>query len=117
MRRIILTMLLLVALSLQSWLQKENEIFLIETGKISFKSEAPLELIQAVSNDLAGAINPANHTFAFTIPMNTFDGFNSALQKEHFRENERERGCGGKRLIRWVVFQRTKSRPQRRKQT
>lgn len=65
-------------------------IFIVQDGHLSFKSDAPLELIQAASEELAGIINTENHTFAFTIKMNTFDGFNSALQKEHFRENYME---------------------------
>jgi hypothetical protein len=62
-------------------------VYIVQDSQISFKSDAPLELIQAESKELAGIINTEKYTFAFTIPMNSFDGFNSALQKEHFREN------------------------------
>jgi len=58
-----------------------------KTGSIHFKSEAPLELIEATSAKLKGVINPAEQTFAFSVPNNTFEGFNSALQREHFNEN------------------------------
>ncbi len=64
-----------------------QEVYINQGGEARFKSNAPLELIQAESKELAGVIDPKKYTFAFTIPINSFDGFNSALQKEHFREN------------------------------
>lgn len=65
----------------------QDTIYIAKSGKVNFRSDAPLELIIGFSNNLAGVINKDKHTFAFTIPINSFDGFNSALQKEHFREN------------------------------
>jgi hypothetical protein len=56
-------------------------------GKVHFKSEAPLELIQAESDALDGLINFGKETFAFTVSIKSFQGFNSALQQEHFNEN------------------------------
>lgn len=56
-------------------------------GKASFASDAPLELIQASSNELRGVVNTEENTFAFTIPTSTFQGFNNGLQREHFNEN------------------------------
>ncbi|MBP6810092.1 MAG: YceI family protein [Saprospiraceae bacterium] len=58
-----------------------------ENGKVFFKSEATLELIQARSKKLRGAIDPSNNTFAFTVETSSFEGFNSPLQREHFNEN------------------------------
>ena len=58
-----------------------------KNGTIQFKSDAPLELIEARSVKLKGVINAAEQTFAFSVPNNTFEGFNSALQREHFNEN------------------------------
>ena len=66
---------------------QQDAIYITKSGKVNFKSDAPLELIIGFSNNLAGVIDAGKHTFAFTIPINSFDGFNSALQKEHFREN------------------------------
>jgi polyisoprenoid-binding protein YceI len=60
------------------------------TGSVAFRSDAPLELIEAKSDDLKGLIDFGNETFAFTINMSSFDGFNSALQREHFNENYME---------------------------
>ncbi|HMQ63788.1 MAG TPA: hypothetical protein PKE06_24100, partial [Flavilitoribacter sp.] len=58
-----------------------------ETGKISFKSDAPLELIEAASNELKGVIDPGRNGFAFSVNIQSFQGFNSPLQREHFNEN------------------------------
>lgn len=66
---------------------QQDTIYITKSGKVNFRSNAPLELIIGFSGDLAGVINSDKHTFAFTISLNSFDGFNSALQKEHFREN------------------------------
>ena len=56
-------------------------------GKVSFISEAPLETIEAESNILAGIIDKSKMNFAFKLNVSSFDGFNSALQKEHFKEH------------------------------
>lgn len=58
-----------------------------ENGKVSFLSEAPLELIRAKSDRLRGAIDRAQNTFAFAVDIHSFKGFNSDLQREHFHEN------------------------------
>lgn len=69
--------------------QDTLQVFTIN-GQVHFKSDAPLELIEAESDALKGLIDFYNQTFAFTIPVNSFKGFNSALQKEHFNENYME---------------------------
>jgi hypothetical protein len=56
-------------------------------GEVSFTSDAPLEVIRAKSDKLAGVIDPATGEFAFSVKLKTFNGFNSALQQEHFHEN------------------------------
>lgn len=68
----------------------EPGIFRCENGKLSFKSDAPLEVIQAKSNKLRGAIDTAKQTFAWSVDIKTFEGFNSPLQREHFNENYME---------------------------
>ena len=62
----------------------------VKQGSISFESNAELEIIKASSNKLKGLFNAATKNFAFTIEIATFEGFNSALQKEHFNENYME---------------------------
>jgi len=65
-------------------------IFQAKNGQVKFTSEAPLEIIKASSNRLIGLINTENNNFAFTIPITSFMGFNSELQREHFNENYME---------------------------
>lgn len=60
------------------------------SGRITFRSDAPLELIEASSKELSGALDAGQRSFAFTVPMQSFQGFNSALQREHFNENYME---------------------------
>lgn len=65
----------------------QSGLYEVAAGRIHFTSDAPLELIEARSDQLRGLIDPEKKTFAFSIPMNSFEGFNSPLQKEHFNEN------------------------------
>ncbi len=69
---------------------KSTNLFRCRDGKISFKSEAPLELIEAKSKKLQGLINPENQSFAWSVDVNSFKGFNGGLQQEHFNENYME---------------------------
>lgn len=65
----------------------QGDIYRTENGSISFRSEAPLEIISASSNELEGIIDPNGLTFAFVVPINSFKGFNNGLQQQHFYEN------------------------------
>ena len=62
-------------------------IFKTTKGSIKFISEAPLETISAVSENLKGVIDTSTKSFAFTVTVKSFNGFNSKLQQEHFNEN------------------------------
>jgi polyisoprenoid-binding protein YceI len=55
-------------------------------GRIDFVSDAPLESIKAWSDDMRGVLDRSGN-FAFSVSMASFEGFNSGLQREHFREN------------------------------
>jgi YceI-like domain len=61
-----------------------------ENGDVYFTSDAPLELIKAESQALRGIIDPSKRTFAFSVRMNSFEGFNSEIQQTHFLENYME---------------------------
>ncbi len=74
-------------ISFAVWSQAQQGLLIGEHGKANIKSEAPLELIKAESNTLRGAIDPASKSFAFTIRINSFEGFNSEIQQTHFLEN------------------------------
>ncbi|NEN22994.1 YceI family protein [Cryomorpha ignava] len=62
----------------------------LENGSINFVSEAPLELIKAENESFQFLIDTAKGEFALSIPISKFNGFNSALQQEHFFENYME---------------------------
>lgn len=74
-------------LLLGSSFREPLNIFNISKGNISFSSDAPLELITAVSHDLRGLIETEKKQFAFSVKVNSFKGFNSGFQKDHFNEN------------------------------
>ena len=62
----------------------------IRDSRMTFTSDAELELITATSERVRGLIDPATSTFAFTVDLRSFHGFNSALQREHFNEKYME---------------------------
>lgn len=65
----------------------QTNIYRTESGSISFRSEAPLEIITASSSELKGIIDHDAQTFAFVVPITSFKGFNNGLQQQHFYEN------------------------------
>ena len=64
-----------------------GQIYSIQTSTIEFVSEAPLEVIRAASTEAKGLIDFGKSSFAITVGLKTFLGFNSPLQQEHFNEN------------------------------
>ena len=60
--------------------------FSVKKSQVNFTSNAELELIKASSNKLQGLIDPQTQQFAFSVDINSFQGFNSELQREHFNE-------------------------------
>lgn len=83
--RLLFWLVLLLLSGTTGWAQ-EN-LLRTREGTIAFKSNAPLEVIEASSTALEGIIDPAKGTFAFSAPIRSFQGFNSPLQREHFNEN------------------------------
>lgn len=75
-------LILLLCLAVELFAQK----FSVTKSLISFTSDAELELIRASSREAQGLINPATNQFAFIIAVKSFQGFNSALQREHFND-------------------------------
>jgi polyisoprenoid-binding protein YceI len=67
-----------------------GEYFFTCTGSISFVSNAPLEIIKASSNQLKGLIDETKKSFSFRVAYQTFEGFNSGLQQDHFNEKYME---------------------------
>lgn len=64
--------------------------FTTNRGEISFASNAELELIRAKSGEAQGIVDPANNQFAFSVIVQSFKGFNSELQRQHFNDNYME---------------------------
>ena len=64
-----------------------QDLFKIKKASVKFTSDAPLELIEATTQEAAGLIRDNDKSFVFRIPMNTFRGFNSSLQRTHFNTN------------------------------
>ena len=62
-------------------------IYQTATSRIDFRSDAPLEIIRASSNEMLGLIDISKKNFSFKVVIRSFQGFNSPLQKEHFNEN------------------------------
>ena len=65
-------------------------VYRCDNGRILLRSDAPLEAIEASSGSLRGIIDADQQTFAWSVDIKTFDGFNSPLQREHFNENYME---------------------------
>jgi len=64
-----------------------QEILRMRRSLVTFTSDAPMERISAQLSSAKGAVDPSARSFAVQIPMGDFEGFNSPLQREHFREN------------------------------
>ncbi|TAE60649.1 MAG: YceI family protein [Bacteroidetes bacterium] len=64
-----------------------QSVFTCDQGQLTLISEAPLETIRATSTQVKGLIDPVKRSFAFSVNIVTFQGFNSPLQREHFNEN------------------------------
>ena len=84
-RRFSLIILLLISFS--SLFAQKGKIFSTTTGTINFKSDAPFEMIKASSKEMAGLLDVDKKTYAFKVKIQSFQGFNSDLQKVHFNEN------------------------------
>ncbi len=85
--RIFFCGLLLLGVIVKSEAQNK---FTADNGQIKFASKAQLEMIQANSNKLQGILDPATNKFAFLVNVQSFQGFNSELQRKHFNENYME---------------------------
>jgi polyisoprenoid-binding protein YceI len=66
------------------------QTYLCKDGYTAFTSEAPLELIKAQTNKTSGGMDATTKSVAFSIVIESFNGFNGGLQKEHFLENYME---------------------------
>ncbi|MEQ1744958.1 MAG: YceI family protein [Saprospiraceae bacterium] len=115
------SILLFGLLALSAWLiQPDDNIYRCDNGTVIFTSDAPLEFIQAKSNKLRGILDTERKTFAWTVDIATFDGFNSPLQRNHFNENyletsEHAKASFAGKIIEEIDFQKNGSYPVRAK--
>jgi hypothetical protein len=86
MKRKPIFLFLLLVLS-SSYANAPSVLFSTNSGTIVFTSDAPLELIQASSNQLSGWVKPETKQFSFAVAIKSFKGFKLALQKKHFNDN------------------------------
>lgn len=82
--------LLLIFLSflLLSWVEDTGS-YSTRKGQVSFRSDAPEELIEAYNSNVAAQVIPAEGKGMFIIPIKSFR-FKKALLQEHFNENYME---------------------------
>ena len=86
-RKKILTFISIISLlGYSSFIQAQSRLYIAD-GQIDFESDAPLELIEAYTTSMVGILDLDKKAFAIAIPISSFNGFNSSLQKEHFNEN------------------------------
>lgn len=64
----------------------EAQVFISKTGKVSFYSKAPLEDIEATSNETRSIYNIENGEVVAKVAMKSFH-FANPLMEEHFNEN------------------------------
>lgn len=69
--------------------QVMGQKYITKTGKIRFFSEAPLEKIEAVNNQVNAALDVATGDMVFKVLIKSFV-FEKALMQEHFNENYME---------------------------
>jgi polyisoprenoid-binding protein YceI len=79
MKKLILLLLILPA---TAGAQK----YITKTGKISFYSDAPLEKIQAVNDQVYAALDITSGDLVFKVLMKSFE-FPKSLMQEHFNED------------------------------
>ena len=82
--RFVFTLMMVIIFAFQ---MQGQVYYATDNGEIKFLSDAPLEVIRATSKNLKGIIDKEKNTFAFSIAISSFEGFNSPLQREHFNEN------------------------------
>lgn len=65
---------------------QEGRLYIASQSQVEFVSDAPLELIEATNEQVLGALNIDDRSFAFRVPSRDFQGFNTSLQKTHFND-------------------------------
>ncbi|MFN3404705.1 MAG: YceI family protein [Cytophagaceae bacterium] len=82
-------LLLLLTFSLLISHSGFGQKFFTRTGKVSFKSETPIETIEAHNYQVTSLLNSENGEVVFAVLIKSFE-FDKALMQEHFNENYME---------------------------
>ncbi len=83
MKQIIVTLTLLCSIMASAQKYKSSESY------IRFYSDAPMEDIEATTNEATSIIDTENKNIVIVVPVNTFS-FKKKLMQEHFNENYME---------------------------
>jgi hypothetical protein len=73
-------------LALLSFTQAGQDVYVCKNAKISIYSSAPIEDIEANSNEGVSVYNAATGELAFSLPIRSLH-FAKAMMEEHFNEN------------------------------
>mgnify|MGYP001604393661 CR=1 FL=1 len=73
-------------LALLSFTQAGQDVYVCKNAKINIYSSAPIEDIEANSNEGVSVYNPATGELAFSLPIRSLH-FEKAMMEEHFNEN------------------------------
>lgn len=73
-------------LALLSFKQAGQDVYVCKNAKISIYSSAPIEDIEANSNEGVSVYNAATGELAFSLPVRSLH-FEKAMMEEHFNEN------------------------------
>jgi polyisoprenoid-binding protein YceI len=78
---------LVLFVGIQLTVAGQQTIYTGKSGTAVFRSDTKLEIIHATSSTLSGAVNTEAQGVAFTVRINSFEGFNNPVQQVHFMEN------------------------------
>jgi hypothetical protein len=87
--QLLIRAMILLLMTLTTALQAQVK-YSTTKGELNIASKAELELIQARSTETQGLIDPLTNQFAFSVVIQSFRGFNSELQRQHFNDNYME---------------------------
>jgi hypothetical protein len=76
-------------LALLSFTQAGQDVYTCKNARINIYSSAPIEDIEANSNEAVSVYNAATGELAFSVPIRSLH-FQKALMEEHFNENYME---------------------------
>jgi len=82
-------LMIIVLCAAQIGLLQAQDIQICKDVYVKIYSEAPLENIEGVSEKGVSAINPAENSLYFEVPIRSLD-FEKDLMEEHFNENYME---------------------------